>query len=84
MYEAELGQHLAKQDRIDETAFCVSCGEIVYLHDRGSYKELYPDGVICMGCRREQDAMDAVDAGMMDYAEWQEHWQVVAGEVIPR
>ena len=85
--EDRLATHIQEQDRIDETAICIGCGELVYLHDRGDY-ETRPAGVICNPCMDEVEGAEADaaarDASIMEYEFWQEHWRVVAGEVVPR
>ena len=88
--EDRLATHIAQQDQVDETAFCVGCGEIVYLHDRDTYKH-HPCGVICKGCVKGQtvadwfneqvanggDPLEAArdaDASFMKWDEYQDHW----------
>ena len=83
--EARLATHLEQQGRIDEFTFCAACGQIVYLHDHETYRR-HPAGVICTPCADAQQATDAAanDAEAMAFGDWQEHWQVVAGELVSR
>ena len=78
--EDRLATHIAQQDQIDETAFCVGCGEVVYLHDPG-YMGV-GDGVLCYRCCGEDAA--AIDASQMAFEEWREHWQAFYGVPVPR
>jgi len=83
MYGAELGQHLAEQDRIDEFTFCVGCGEVVYLDDRDTYTTCQ-DGVICNGCTAEHFPTDAAanDGRVMSFEDWKGHWAVRDGQLV--
>ena len=90
--EDRLATHISDQDQIDETAFCVGCGEIVRLHDRDAY-EGHPCGVICKDCVKGQtvadwfneqvanggDPLEAArdaDACCMSFEDWQAHWML--------
>ena len=64
--EQRLDDHLAQQDQIDEFAFCLGCGEKVYLHDHATYQGV-GDDVLCGQCSVD-DA--AIDAGQMSLDEW--------------
>lgn len=78
--EQRLADHLAEQDRIDEFAFCLGCGEKVYLHDHSTYQGVGND-VLCGRCS-VNDA--AIDTAQMAFEDWLEHWQAFYGVLAPR
>ena len=83
MYENELAHHIAEQDTVDESTFCIGCGGLVYLHDRGTY-ETCLGGVMCEDCVADDYIADApaIDAEVMAFKDWREHWTVQDGKLV--
>ena len=78
--EARLATHISDQDRIDESAFCLGCGKIVYLHDRSTY-QCVGDDILCCQCSVD---CAAIDAAQMGFEDWKKHWCAFYGVPVPR